>query len=110
MISTIFSCGVFYERFAPGGMQGFQLGLGSNIAGEGEYLLDFRQCRAEVPYYSIAGPPVYVCMTSAQDVARAVVAALDLTSWPEVFQIRGDRLTVEHIVSLAEQVRGVSPT
>lgn len=107
MVSAIFSCGIFYERFAPGGMQQSQLGLNSHIAGEGEYLLNFRRCRAEVPYFSIAGPPVYVCMTSAQDVARAVVASLDLASWPKVFQLRGDRLTVEHIVSIAEHIRGM---
>lgn len=106
MNSTVFSCGLFYERFAPGGLQQSQLGLSSHIAGEGEYLLDFRRCRAEVPYYSIAGPPVYVCMTSAQDAARAVVASLDLASWPKIFQLRGDRLTVEHVVGIAEQVRG----
>jgi hypothetical protein len=47
-------------------------------------------------------------MTSAQDVARAVVVSLDLTSWPKVFQLRGDRLTVEHVVGIAEQVRGSS--
>lgn len=108
MISTVFSCGIFYERFGVGGMAAAQLGLSSHIAGEGEYLMSFRHCRAEIPYNSIAIPPPYVCMTSAQDVARAVVAALDLTSWPEVFQLRGDRLTVEQIVGIAEQVRGTS--
>ena len=108
MVSTVFSCGIFFERFGPGGMQQSQLGLSSHIAEEGDYLLNFRRCRAEVPYYSIGGPPVYVCMTSAQDVARAVVVSLDLTSWPKVFQLRGDRLTVERVVGIAEQVRGSS--
>jgi hypothetical protein len=107
MISTVFSCGIFYERFAPGGLQQSQLGLNGHIASEGDYLLNFRHCRAEVPYASIAGPPVYVCMTSISDIARAVVAALDLNSWPKAFQLRGDRLTVEQIVGIAEQVRGI---
>jgi hypothetical protein len=106
MVSTVFSCGIFYERFAPGGLQQSQLGLSSHIAGEGDYLMNFRNCQAEIPFESIAGPSPYVCMTATQDLARAVVIALDLSSWPKVFQLRGDRLTVEDIVSIAEQVRG----
>jgi hypothetical protein len=106
LTSTVFSCGIFYERFAPGGLQQSQLGLSGHIAGEGDYLMNFRHCRAEIPFETIAGPSSYVCMTSAQDLARAVVVALDLSSWPKVFRLRGDRLTAEDIVGIAEQVRG----
>ena len=108
MVSTVFSCGILYERFAPGGLQQSQIGLDSHIAGEGDYLMDFRHARAEIPLESIAGPSPYICLTAVQDLARAVVAALDLMSWPKVFQLRGDRLTAEHIVSIAEQVQGTS--
>ena len=52
--------------------------------------MDIRHCRAEVPF-TIGGPPPQICMTSAQDVARAVVSALDLISWPKIFKLRGDR-------------------
>lgn len=108
MTSAVFSCGIFYEHFGPGGLQQSQLGLSGHIAGEGDYLLNFRRCRAEIPFETIAGPSPYVCLTAAQDLARAVVAALDLASWPKVFLLRGDRLTVEDIVGIAEQVRGAS--
>lgn len=105
---TIFTCGVFYERFAPGGMKSYQIGTRSPIGGEGEYLMDFRRAVATLLSDNAAGQPVYVCMTSANDVARFVVAALDLRSWPREFRLRGERMTAASIVAIAEQVRGRS--
>lgn len=103
---TVFACGVFYERFGPGGMRASQIGLRSPIGGEGEYIMDIRNSKAMIPYYNSAGQPVYVCMTSASDVARFVVAALDLSSWPRELRMKGERMTVSQLVSLGEALRG----
>jgi hypothetical protein len=105
---TIFTCGIFYERFSPGGMAASQIGVRSNIAQEGEYIMDLRRAKAQLPFYNEAGQPVYVCMTSARDVARFVVAALSLASWPQEFRMRGDRMSVSDLVTIGEQLRGKS--
>ena len=104
---TVFTCGILYERFAPGGMAASQIGLRSDIGQEGDYLMDFRQRRAQIPYLNTSGQPATVCMTSARDVARFVVAALELPSWPREFRLRGERMSVRDIVAIAEQVQGI---
>jgi hypothetical protein len=104
---TVFTCGIFYERFGPGGMAASQIGVSSNIGQEGEYIMDLRGAKAQLPFYNEAGQPVYVCMTSARDVARFVVAALSLASWPREFRMRGDRMSVSDLVNIGEQLRGL---
>lgn len=103
---TVFVCGVFYERFAPGGMAAFQIGHGTYVAGEGDYLMDIRKMTAQIPYYDPLGQEVHICMTSAQDVARFVVAALDLPQWPTEFRMRGERMALDDVVRTAEIMRG----
>ena len=103
---TVFTCGIFYERFGPGGMRAAQIGVRSPIGGEGEYIMDIRNCKAMIPYFNSAGQPVYVCMISARDVARFVVAALDLSSWPRELRMIGQRMTVGEVVSIGEALRG----
>ncbi|KAL6247799.1 hypothetical protein RBB50_005147 [Rhinocladiella similis] len=105
---AIFTCGILYERFGPGGMAASQIGLNSHVSQEGEYLMDFRRRRAQIPYTSTSGQPAMVCLTSARDVARFIVAALDLPSWPREFRMRGDRMSVRDIVAVAEAVQGRS--
>ena len=68
--------------------------------------MDLRRAKAQLPFYNEAGQPVYVCMTSARDVARFVVAALSLTSWPREFRMRGDRMSVDDLVAIGELLRG----
>lgn len=103
---SVFSCGVFYERFSPGGMASVQLGQGTNINGEGDFLLDIHRRRAHMIYTGNSQQGVYMCMTSAQDVARFLVAALEFPVWPTEFRMRGDRLSVGDIVNLAEMMKG----
>lgn len=103
---TVFTCGLFYERFGPGGMRASQIGLRSAIGGEGEYMMDIRNGKAMIPSFDLGGQPVYVCMMSARDVARFVVAALDLTSWPRELRMIGERMTVSEVVSIGEALRG----
>ncbi|KAI9843315.1 MAG: hypothetical protein M1838_002686 [Thelocarpon superellum] len=104
--STVFACGVFYERFAPGGMAALGLGLGSGISREGDFLMNIRLARAQIPHQGLTNQPVYVGMTSAQDVARFVVKALDLSQWSPELWMQGDRLTPWEVVRQAELLRG----
>ena len=103
---TVFTCGIFYERFQPGGMAASQIGVRSDIGREGDYVMDMRRASAKLPFYNESGEPVYVCMTSAKDVARFVVAALSLSSWPREFRMKGARMSVDELVSIGEDLRG----
>ncbi|OJD16972.1 hypothetical protein AJ78_02906 [Emergomyces pasteurianus Ep9510] len=104
---AVFACGIFYERFAPGGMAALQLGKGTYIDSEGSYLINVRTMKAEIPYFNVLGEPVCVCMTSAQDLARYIVAALDLPQWMTEFRVCGERMTLGDVVNEVEIMRGV---
>ncbi|KAI1418642.1 NAD(P)-binding protein [Hypoxylon sp. FL1857] len=106
---TVFSCGVFYERFAPGGLQACNMGINCRIRNQGDYMVDVGQGIAEVPEANPQGRPVYVVMTSAVDVARFVAAAVELgiDSWPREFKMRGTRLTTQRLHEICSEVRGV---
>lgn len=88
-------------------MSAYQIGLSSAISGEGDYVMNLRSARAQIPYYNAAGQSVYVCMTSAKDVARFVVAALDLPHWPTELRMRGERMSVSQLVGIGEHLRGI---
>lgn len=104
---TVFVCGIFYEHFAPGGLASLQLGRGTNINGEGKYLMDIRNKKAHIPSYNNTGQQVHICMTSAEDVAKFVVAALDLPQWPTELRMQGDRMSVSQIIGVAETMCGM---
>lgn len=108
MSHTIFVCGVFYERFAPGGMASKQLGKGTYADSEGDYVMDVRDLTAEFPHKNSSGQLVHICMTSAQDVAKYIVAALEIPEWPTEIRMKGDRMSVRDVVRVAEQMRGLS--
>ena len=105
--STSFVCGILYERFGPNGMAYRGIGNSTGISGEGNYLMDIRNLRAQIPYVMGAEHFPYVCMTSASDLARFVVRALDLPSWPPELRMRGERMTVDEIVRTAEAMKGL---
>ena len=103
---TVFTCGIFYERFAPGGMRSFQIGLKSAIGAEGQYLMDLRRRTAVLLSDNAAGQPLHLCMTSARDVARFIVAALAIRPWPREFRLRGERMTAASIVAIGQHITG----
>lgn len=103
---TVFTCGVFYERFHPGGIAALQLGHGTKISGEGDYILDIRHRTATIPYQPSSGPGVWLCMTCADDVARFIVAAFQLSEWPNEFRMVGERMLVDDVVKTAEIMCG----
>lgn len=105
--STIFSCGVLYERFGPGGLRAHRLGLNSHLDSEGDFIVNVRSMTANAPVYDNHNQPnVTVCLTAAEDVARFVVKALELTRWPEEMTMVGERLTVLDLLRCVERARG----
>ena len=105
---TVFSCGVFYERFAPGGLATYNIGFGSNVANPGDYLVDVAAQTAEVVEHNAQGRPIQVSMTSVYDVARFVAAAIELGpgNWPHEYKMRGDQMSVRDIVGACSNARG----
>ncbi|QSZ33096.1 hypothetical protein DSL72_002681 [Monilinia vaccinii-corymbosi] len=105
---TIFCCGVFYERFARGGLASMGIGASTTLGYQGSYLMNMEVNIAEIVEYSVAGQPISVSMTSVHDVARFITAALDLGQqmWPEEFRMQGDKKTLTEIVQYAEAVKG----
>ncbi|KAI1808145.1 NAD(P)-binding protein [Daldinia bambusicola] len=107
---TVFSCGIFYERFAPNGLQSYNMGISCRIRNQGDYMIDVGLGAAEIPQTDSRGRPVYVVMTSAVDVARFVAAAVELgiDSWPREFRMRGSRLSTQRLQEICSEVRGVA--
>lgn len=105
---TVFSCGIFYERFAPGGLQACGMGVTCRIRNQGDYLIDIGRGTAEIPETNPQGRSVQVVMTSAVDVARFVAAAVELgiDSWPREFKMRGSRMSTQRLQEICSEVRG----
>jgi hypothetical protein len=104
----VFVCGIFYERFAPGGMITSNIGRGSGISGEGDYIMNVRRMKAQIPYAS-DNRPALVCITSVQDVGRFVAAAIGIPQWPMELRMCGERVDFSRLVRMAELLRGISP-
>ncbi|PMD65851.1 isoflavone reductase family protein-like protein [Hyaloscypha bicolor E] len=113
MASTIFICGVFYERFARGGLGSLGIGTSTNVYYQGSYLMDVEASTAEIVERQSGGQavPIFLCLTSVYDVVQFLVAALDipLQNWPAEFKMRGDRRSVAEVVLYAESVKGGAP-
>lgn len=111
---TIFTCGVLYEHFGPGGLNALQISTFNNkhasVGGEGDFLVDFRAGRATIPI--IPDCEASICMTSARDVARYVVATLqvyeELSLWPQEFKFCTERFNMSELLAVCSQVRGES--
>lgn len=107
---TVFSCGLFMERFGPGGLQAHNLGASTGVQAPSDYLVNVSQCVAEIVESSNPQRPAQVALTSVYDVARFVAAAIELglENWPREFKMRGDHMSVSEVVRLCSVVRGVS--
>jgi hypothetical protein len=105
---TIFSCGVFYERFGPGGLGLYNICAGSNDQIPGNFLVDVEASTAEIIVHDAQGRPIEVSMTSVYDFARFIAAAINIgpTEWPTEFKMRGDQMSVRNIVAACSNVRG----
>jgi hypothetical protein len=104
--STVFVCGILYERFAVGGLASLGIGLSSASGSEGDYILDARNMTAQAPAYSPSGGYTTISMTSAHDVGRFVVRALDMAQWPAELTMAGERIMVSSLIEIVKQCRG----
>ena len=104
---TVFTCGVFYERFAPGGLALLNISTGQSVQNSGDFLVNVGDATAEIVELDAHGVPVVVSMTSVYDVARFVAAAIEVgpENWPREFKMRGDQLRVRDIVGACSSVR-----
>lgn len=76
---------------------------------EGSYILNCASMSAELPLYGTSNQPdVTICMTAVKDVARFVTKAIDLSTWPAELRMCGDRMTVQSLASLVEQLKSAS--
>jgi hypothetical protein len=73
------------------------------LAVEGQFNLDFENRRAIV----IEGTDPHFTLTTIQDLARVVSAAIDYEGvWPETGGIRGEQLTISQFLSMGAKIRG----
>ena len=107
--STVFICGVLFERFGPGGLAAHRLGMNSHLSNEGDFVINCRNMTAEAPVYDVDHQlKVYVCMTAAQDVARYVARAVDFQRWPRELAMATERMTVNELTDMVVKIRGKS--
>lgn len=72
-----------------------------------KFLFDIENCKAGLP----GDGSQHVVYTRIEDVAMFVAESLDLPNWPEVSQMRGEHMTLNEILQLAEEIRGLfNPT
>lgn len=103
---TVFACGIFYERFQPGGLPRALIARNVGYLGEGSYIMDCARMTAESPALGASNQPdVTICMTSIRDVARFVTKAIDLATWPLELRMCGERVTVHNLTVLAQRLR-----
>lgn len=105
---TVFSCGLFMERFGPGGIQTYNIGGGSGLSGPSDYLINIEDATAEIVETNAQGRPAHVALTSVYDVAMFIAAAIELGpgNWPREFRMRGDQMTLRDLVATCSTVRG----
>jgi hypothetical protein len=105
--STVFVCGVLFERFGPGGLETHHLGLNTNLCNEGDYIINVRTMRASAPIYGVNHQAnVNISMIAAQDAARLIVRAIGFSRWPREMTMVGDRMTVREVCNTVVRARG----
>ena len=104
VVEALRKSGLEYTLFEPGVFTNY---LGEGTEGLGHlhplrFTFDVENCTMRIP----GDGSGELVMTRVEDVGRFVAASLDLPSWPEISQMRGDKKTLNEIVKLAEAVRG----
>lgn len=87
--------GTFLEYFAPPALKTYHPAS--------VLVLDMEHNAAAIPGDGNAP----VTFTYTLDVARFVVAALDLKKWPRELRVVGDEITFNEFVAMAEEIKGV---
>lgn len=104
---TVFSCGIFMERFHPFGLSSLGAGVGTRVSRVGDYLLNINAGTAEFTDRDAKGRIAHICLTSVFDVVRFIIAAVDLgpSEWPREYTMYGDRLSLADVVSACSAAR-----
>ncbi len=105
---TVFSCGIFMERFHPYGLSAsLGIGAGEGVGEVGSYVADINQAIADYTPRDGRNNSVKICLTSVLDVVRFVIAAIDLgpATWPTEFTMRGDRKSLREVVDALSTAR-----
>ncbi|OAL44586.1 hypothetical protein IQ07DRAFT_649204 [Pyrenochaeta sp. DS3sAY3a] len=103
--STVFVCGILYERFSVNGMISQRIGTTTGYGSEGDYIANPRTMTAIAPVWDAGQNLAYVCLTSAYDVARFVVRSLDMPTWTSEMSMCGERMSVNALVELVRACR-----
>lgn len=114
MSYTVFSFGLFYEHFSPGGLAASHINISGSLGGEGSCLVNMRNRLARLPYRAYAHQPhtqdhqhvPYVSMISARDAARYLVEALQVSDWPRQVTFCTERLSVQEVFQICQDVNG----
>ncbi|KAJ6789650.1 hypothetical protein PWT90_10301 [Aphanocladium album] len=107
---TVFSCGVFMERFHPYGLLGsLAIGAGEGVGSAGSYVADVNAAVADYAPRDSKGSSVKICLTSVYDVVRFVIAAVELgpASWPTEYTMRGDKKSLRDVVDALSAARNI---
>ena len=92
---TIYENGIFMNYLANG-----TPGLG--YVYPMNFQIDVENCTATLPGDGSA----YVVYTRAEDIGKFVAASISLEKWPELSQMRGDRMKFNEVLQLLEEARG----
>ncbi|KAH8599180.1 isoflavone reductase family protein-like protein [Bisporella sp. PMI_857] len=105
---TIFTCGVFFERFAPGGLASVNIGNSTGANYQGAYLMDIGNSTAEIVERNSSGRQIYISMISVNDAMKFVAAAVELDpqTWPGELRMASERRTVSEVLQWAEAIKG----
>ncbi|KAH8586891.1 isoflavone reductase family protein-like protein [Bisporella sp. PMI_857] len=105
---TIFTCGIFLERFAPGGLASINIGNSTGANYQGAYLMDIGNSTAEIVERNSSERQIYISMISVNDAMRFVAAAVELDpqTWPRELRMSTERRTISEILQWAEDVKG----
>jgi nucleoside-diphosphate-sugar epimerase len=103
--STVFVCGILYERFSVNGMRSQHMGSNTGYGNEGDFIANPRTMTALAPIWDAGHNLSYLCLTSAHDVAQFVVRALDMPSWPTEMSMCGERMTVNGLLEVIRACR-----
>lgn len=95
---TFFENGIFMNYLASG-----TEGLGF-LSKPYRFLFNVEECKAILPGDGTA----YIVYTRVEDVARFVAASLEMGKWPVISQMQGERLTLNEILRIVEDIRGES--
>ncbi|OAQ99041.1 hypothetical protein LLEC1_04593 [Akanthomyces lecanii] len=108
---TVFSCGVFMERFHPYGLTAsLGIGAGEGVGTVGSYVADINTGYADYTAKDGKNSSVKICLTSVVDVVRFVIAAVDLgpSHWPAEFTMRGDKKSLRDVVHALEAAQNIT--